>query len=92
MFFLLIEFSVQEFETALKWAVPASIAIGVTSFVITACSSLYDLVRSKSSLLMYLLNVIQFIVYFAIAFFLFGISLVGIFNKVLNLLQILLYF
>ncbi|XP_046656178.1 lipase maturation factor 2-like [Daphnia pulicaria] len=71
-----IKFSVQEFETALKWAVPASIAIGVTSFVITACSSLYDLVRSKSSLLMYLLNVIQFIVYFAIAFFLFGISLV----------------
>ncbi|XP_057381107.1 lipase maturation factor 2-like isoform X2 [Daphnia carinata] len=72
-----IRFSAKEFEAALKLAVPASIAIGATSFFFVACTSLYDLVfRSRSSLFEYILNVIQYVACFTVAVFLFGISLV----------------
>ncbi|XP_032795513.2 lipase maturation factor 2 isoform X2 [Daphnia magna] len=72
-----IQFSAKDFERALKLAVATSIAIGAISFFFTACTSLYDLVfRSRSSLFEYILNVIQYVTYFTVACFLFGISLV----------------
>ena len=71
------EFSVPDFEAAVKFAVPASIVIGEVSFFRTAVSSIYELVfDSKSSLLRYIMNVIKFMPYLLMACLLFGISLV----------------
>lgn len=75
--FFFAGFSLQEFEDALRRAVPASVLIGISSFAFTVVSCLYELVfESKGSFLTYIRNAVQFVFYLTATGFLFGISLV----------------
>ena len=68
----------EEFEEALKMAVPISVVMGLIFFAFMASSALYNVVfESKQTVFGFIRRAIQFMLYFLMTAVLFGISLVS---------------